>query len=254
MTDLFCDFETRSRLSVFDVGAWKYAAHPSTYPLMFVFGSRQLGHKQWLEYKHGHEMPANLRAYVEDPTVLFHAHNAGFEIAIYSEICVKRWGWIPIPLERWRDTAAKGCHANQPRALDNLCDRLGTDERKDKYGKFLLNTLSVPQKTVKVVKYSNDTKDGLHKKGETRKDSITYLKEHGVELFEIPIGKAGKTASFFWNNDPDLLDALAKYNVQDVIAEEDADGKLPDLPEYEQKVWEMDARINRRGMPIDREL
>lgn len=249
MPKIFCDFETRSELSVKDVGAWKYVEHPSTYPLMFAYGVKGDMH-QWLQYKHGTECPESWADIVADPSIAITAHNCGFEIAVYQEICVGRYGWPEIDLSRWRDTAAKGTHANQPRALGNLCERIGTKERKDKYGKYLLNTLAIPQRTVKAKTYSKDTKDGLHKKGEIRKDSVSYLEEHGIELFELD----DKKGLFYWNNEPKLLSDLAKYNRQDIVAEQEADAKLPHLPKTEQMVWELDQQINARGIPIDREL
>jgi len=255
MKHVYCDFETRSLLSVKDVGAWKYAEHESTTPLMLAWkfrGVKQCG--QWVERRSGRGMPEALAEIVADYNVVFHAFNASFEIAIYESICVSRWGWDPIARSRWRCTAAKAAHANQPRALGKVCKRLRTKERKDARGTFLLNSLSVPQKTVKAVKYTKDTVDGQHKKGEIRKDSITYLTEHGVELFDVPVGDKGKTAKFWWNDDQGLLDELAKYNVQDIVAEEDVDINLPDLPEAERNLWELDQLINSRGLPVDREL
>lgn len=242
-----------------DVGAWKYAEHKSTYPLMLAYTipATRADVGQWLEYEHGRECPREFVKLIDNPEVEFHAHNAGFEIAIWSTICVGRWGWPDIPIHRWRDTAAKGCHANQPRALGNLCRRLGTNERKDVTGKALLDRLSVPQSTVKAMKYPKDTADGLHKKGDIRKDSLSWLVANDVELFELPAPTEKNPdgiKSFYWNNDPKLLKQLAAYNRQDVLAELDADRALPALPEAEQQVWVLDQIVNQRGIPIDRAL
>ena len=252
--DTFVDFETLSLLNVRDVGAWKYAGHPSTLPLMLAYDTPASGRQQWLLDSEDIPLamggffiphcPGYLEDLAGDPNVLFHAANAGFEIAIWESICVNRWGWPSVPIHRWRCTIAKGCLANQPRALGNLCERLGTSEGKDEAGKNLIGLLSMPQKTVRSKRHTKKKGGGI------RTDSVTYLKEHGVETFEC----ADKPGVWYWNHDPKLLADFAAYNLQDIVAEQAADAALPDMSDYEQRVWELDANINARGIPVDREL
>lgn len=52
---------------------------------------------------------------------------------------------------------------------------------------------------------------------------------------------------------PDKFIALYEYCVDDVAAERALDNDIPDLPPAEQKVWEMDQRINDRGVTVDLE-
>ena len=260
--DVFLDFETRSILDVGSVGAWKYAAHESTYPLMLAWVSgKNDSVEQWLEWRDGHECPRQLKTFAQTEGVRFHAHNANFEIAIWRRVCVERWGWPDVPTYRWRDTAAKAAHANQPRSLGKACNRVGTRERKDARGKELIVRLSMPQKAVKATKYAKDTADGQHKRGDVRTDSVTYLADNGIETFDFGFPSKAKSAvngvimaPAFWNNDPKLLEEFARYNRQDVIAELELDEALPDLTEYEQRVWELDSKINERGIPIDVKL
>ena len=54
-----------------------------------------------------------------------------------------------------------------------------------------------------------------------------------------------------WNEDPKLYEQLYEYCQQDVRAEMEIDKRLPDLTEYEQKVWELDMAINARGILAD---
>lgn len=54
-----------------------------------------------------------------------------------------------------------------------------------------------------------------------------------------------------YNNDPKLFDILYKYCATDVETEMELDARLPDLPPSEQKVWELDLVINRRGVKAD---
>ena len=54
-----------------------------------------------------------------------------------------------------------------------------------------------------------------------------------------------------WHEAPDELDRLAAYCDRDVETECDADAHLPALSERERRVWELDQRINDRGVAID---
>ena len=217
---------------------------------------------QWVRRKHGDSCPDWLRDLINDPQVVFHGWNCGFEIAIYNLICRDRWGWPDIALRRWRDTAAKAAHANQPRALGNACKRLGVSERKDATGKELIKRLCMPQKTVKAKKYTN-TKTNKERGivGDIRHDSVSYLEEHGIAVFEHKFPSKAKgavdgfiTADAYWNDDAGLMKRFEKYNRQDVYAERDVCRALPEFPDSEQAVWLLDQEVNTRGIPIDREL
>jgi len=258
---VFMDFETRSEVNVSDVGAPKYAADPSTVPLMLSYGTKAR-HAQWrldLQLAPGEPQacPDDLVALIEDPEVEFHAHNAGFEIAIWDAICVGRWGWPAIPLDRWHCTAAKGAAANQPRALDKIANRLGLRERKDKDGKELIKAMSIPVKAQKTAKRVKKDKDGERVKDENgrlvyvpNKLSVAYQEGLGTEFFD---GKQ-EGASYFFNNDPELWQRFLAYNLQDIVAEEAVDGSLPSMSELERRVWLLDQQINRRGIPVDVDL
>lgn len=54
-------------------------------------------------------------------------------------------------------------------------------------------------------------------------------------------------------SDPELLNELYEYCLQDVIAERALGERIPKLIPHEQKVWELDQTINERGVPIDLE-
>lgn len=52
-------------------------------------------------------------------------------------------------------------------------------------------------------------------------------------------------------NDPSRFVRLYDYCIDDVKAERDFDAHTPDLSSSEQQVWEMDQRINDRGVAVD---
>lgn len=54
--------------------------------------------------------------------------------------------------------------------------------------------------------------------------------------------------------DPELYEKLYDYCIQDVVGQKRIAQYMPELTEYEQAVWEMDRRMNARGLRVDREL
>lgn len=54
-----------------------------------------------------------------------------------------------------------------------------------------------------------------------------------------------------WWEEPGYLDRLGDYCDQDIRAEFAADQALPALSPHERAVWELDQRINDRGIPVD---
>lgn len=260
---IFLDFETRSKVDLRTHGVYRYAADPSTVPLMLAIGN-SIRQTQWvLPLPHDPNTkpacPEVMVKLIADPGVEFHAHNAGFEIAIWDLICVERWAWPSIPLDRWHCTAAKAAAANLPRSLDYVTRVLevGKEARKDKSGKNLIKLLSVPtkaQKTYERIRKGPDGKSLKDKDGRVIKDvnklSEQYAREQGWELF------AGDYpgALYFFNEDPALMADFAKYNLRDIVAEIAAHKAIPSPHELEREVWLLDQRVNQRGIPVDVDL
>lgn len=81
----------------------------------------------------------------------------------------------------------------------------------------------------------------------TQKDMVgsKLIKKYGK-----PRKPSKKNPSRWWNDPADLKKIYA-YCKTDVQAEWELDEELPDLSAYEQKVWELDQKINDRGILID---
>ncbi|MDV7391986.1 hypothetical protein RZS08_11550, partial [Arthrospira platensis SPKY1] len=79
-----------------------------------------------------------------DPTVIFVAHNAGFEQAIWQHIMVKQFGWPPLPVERWHDTMAVAARYTLPLNLDKLSATLKLNVQKDREGHNLMMQMCKP--------------------------------------------------------------------------------------------------------------
>lgn len=151
------DFETRSRLDLNKVGAFKYAQDPSTTVLC-------------LSYDLGDGIDRIWHPFVKDPPLdLFEAialgipveaHNAEFEYCIWKYVCNARMGWPVILLpHQLRCSAAKGAAVAMPRKLEELCIALNSEVKKDMTGKKVMQKMSKPRKLTK--KNQNEFHDGI---------------------------------------------------------------------------------------------
>lgn len=136
MTDIYIDFETRSRADLRKVGAYKYAAAPSTELLCMAFAFDRQPVQLW---RRGDPWPS----FPEDATYV--AHNAMFELAIWSRVVAPRFNIPAPPLRKWRCTAAKAALIGLPRDLEGACAELNLPHQKaGKLGKDLINYLCKP--------------------------------------------------------------------------------------------------------------
>lgn len=159
--------------------------------------------------------PDDLYAALTDPNVIKTAYNAQFEIACLQA----NFPEIDFTrcLQQWRCSAVHASMLGLPRSLDSVATALRLAEQKDKVGKDLIRYFSVPCKPTKT--------NG----GRTRN-----MPTHAPEKWEL----------------------FKAYCTQDVEVERAVRHKLDrfPVPEMEWKAWEMDQRINRRGIFVDREL
>lgn len=230
------DFETRSLADLPKVGEHAYARHWSTAPLMLTYGTAPKGVRPVFELIDFFEVkgyaesifpytphptwqiqvvpcpPAILAAVARGDT--FVAHNARFEQSVYYYICHLKWGW-PLPV-RWSCTAARSRYYGIRASLEGSASDLEVLMQKDARGKQFINDFCKPRK------YYGKKADGR-------------VKELWYEPHENPEGwRTGK-----------------EYCISDGAAEADIDAVLPDLPPFEQAVWDWDFKINTRGVPID---
>lgn len=140
-------FETASCADLNKVGAWRYAEDIST--SIILLGYKVLDGDRHdptivLTEKEVAKRDTKLLALVSDPSVIFIAHNANFEQAIWQHIMVKQHGWPPLPPERWHDTMAVAYRKTLPPALDNLGAVLKLPVQKDKEGHRLMMQMCKP--------------------------------------------------------------------------------------------------------------
>ena len=221
---LSLDFETRSAVDLKKVGAYVYANHPSTQVMCAAFNVNNAKTRIWWKDE---LRPANPSALPYAPIEqLFmwmaasrkiEAHNAMFEYFIWKYHCTPRLGWPNLPVERLHCSMAKAAMHNLPLSLHAVGAALGLDTLKDDAGHRLMLRMSKPRRP----------------RQDERADDPFWMD------------------STWWWEEPDQLQRLYEYCIRDVEAEIAVSNALRDLPEKEQKIWQLDLEINDRGMAID---
>lgn len=163
-------------------------------------------------WRRGDPCPADIVAHVAAGCRIA-AHNAGFERLLWQMILTPRYGWPAVPNEQFRCTAATAAALGLPRDLDGLSSALDLPVKKNKDGKALINFFSKPRRA---------------RKGEPP----------GV-YFNDPA------------DHPEKFGAFHDYCDDDVEAEAGADRRMVPLSDSEEEVYQLDQRINDRGLRID---
>lgn len=143
---------------------------------------------------------------------LVEAHHSMFEFAIWHFVCRRLYGWPELPIGQMRCSMAKAHVNNLPGALGNLTAVLPVKLAKDPDGKRLLNKFSIPQKP-------------------TKKQPNTRIRPE---------------------DDPEDAERLYAYCDRDIDAEDEASGLMMPLSVNELRFWQLDQRINWRGVGVDR--
>ena len=215
---LAIDFETRSTQILGgpkSVGVWNYTSHKDTEILMLGWAIDNGPVEVW-EPRNG-EIPGELMTRLQDPKEEIIAFNSTFERYILRF----KLG-IDIPVSRFQDPQPSARYLSLPGDLDSVCEILGlpSDAAKDKEGKKLIHLFCEPHLTRK-------------KRGEEQRWVFND-----------------------WDSHPEEWKRFVEYCRQDVVAEREVlrREKLLEvwpLPPLERRIWEMDQRINDRGIFVD---
>lgn len=192
------------------MGAYKYADSPNFQILLFAY-SVDGGPVTCIDLV-SEDLPDEIAAAIQDPTVLKIAFNAQFERVCLSKHLLGRTD--KLPPEQWHCTAV---HANQlglPGGLGRCADYLNIDQQKDTRGTQLINFFSKPCKPTK----KNDLR--------TRN-----LPEHDPEKWQLFI-------------DYCIQDVVVEMAVADKLS------RFPVL-DQEWAFYHLDQRINDRGTEVD---
>lgn len=239
------DFETRSLVDLGSTTTYRYAGHPSTAILCLAVKVGGGVPSLWVPEEFRNRLPSDLTneklANVIEQSDVVEAHNMGFERAIWRHKMVPR-GFADLPLSKCRCSAAKAARHALPRSLEKAAAALKLSIKKDMGGRALMLKMCKPctPRKEQVARFA----EALH----------VPLEDAKVEAKLAPGRDWGGPHDHLlvtWRDDAESLKALAGYCKQDVEAEHALSKRLRDLPEMEQKLWELDQRINDRGMKID---
>lgn len=134
------------------------------------------------------------------------------------------WGGLSkyfgmLPIEQWRDTQLHSLYCGYPASLEKSGKALGLPEDKQKLnsGKALIRYFCVPCRPTKT---------------------------NGGRTRNLP------------HHDPEKWALFKEYNRQDVVTEMEIERRLSafPVPDFVQKEWETDLRINARGVMVDMNL
>lgn len=219
------DFETRSACDLKKEGLHRYFQHPSTFPWVMSWRIGSTGPKQ--HWRPGYPDPVELLNHVYAGGTMV-AHNAAFERHAWND-CVRvkiAPHWPELRIEQQDCTLARACVLALPPGLEHVARVMGTTASKDMEGAALMRQMAVP----------------------ASRAVCQSCMGAGCEVCLW----CGET--YTWKDAPSLIDRLELYCDEDVETETQVDVKLPFLTERERRVWEMDQRINDRGIMLDRAL
>lgn len=227
------DWETASQCDLSDAGSYAYWEHPTTEVLCVCVIVRLLGIETerfaWIpglgDTPENARALGRLRALAHDPNVVFEAHKADFEQAGWAVCLVRKLGFPEMPPERWDDTMARCYYRGVPGGLDKAAVALEVSEQKDAEGRALTLSLSKPI---------------------TKKLWMTW-KPDGITQAEWN----RQYRSDHYDRRPEILRRVADYCMQDCVTEIAVGDAVGPLSHYERRVWELDQRMNQRGLAVD---
>jgi Casjensviridae DNA polymerase len=210
-SELFLDFETRSEIDLTDAGLHNYVSHPSTKVLLLSFAFGDGQVHLWEPHKNS--LPTRLEKALADPGTLKIAHNAGFEFNIFLHVMKMK-----VPLEQWRDTAAMARYLSLPGSLSGISEILKLDNGKIEDGERLIHLFSLPARA-----------------------------EEENTLFGV------RSRFNDWESHPEDWAKFGEYCKRDTEVERQLYKMFQHfpLPENEWKIWQLDQKINQRGIPAN---
>ena len=131
---LHIDFETRSILDLKAVGLWNYVRHPSTgvWCMAWAFNGDEPSITP--PFQTTEKAITGLWPHIESGGIVV-AHNAPFELGVWNEIMVKRYGWPILRPEQTYCTMARVYAMGLPGALEDAALALGLPVFKDAEGR-----------------------------------------------------------------------------------------------------------------------
>ena len=279
---IYLDFETRSECELKTAGAYVYARHPSTEVLCMAFtwddhpevylwhpGFRDFGFSQATKLvdRTSEDLPASPFPGELCERILLgeeiEAHNAFFERNIWDVIMVSQFGMPTVDFDQWRCSAAVAASFAMRRKLEQACADLGLEEQKDMAGHRTMLALTKPRSTTAreraLIAEANDLGEWDRGKSGNAKPRYRISKSVDAALKGRICDLEGKGYALHpdvckWNQSRKELLATFEYCKQDVRAERALANALRPLNPTELRIWQLDQKINLRGLHMDRKM
>jgi DNA polymerase len=211
MDTLAIDVETYSSVDIKTSGAYKYCEASDFQIMLFAYAFND-EEVQIVDFMNEETLPNRVVEALNDSNIIKTAFNANFErSAIEADMY-----YIYCPPEEWQCTMIKALTMGLPGSLDMVGKAMHLDEDKQKMkeGKALIQYFCKPCKPTKT--------------------------------------NGGRTRNFP-EHDPEKWETFKLYCKQDVEAERDIRNKLSkyQTTDSEQRLWELDQKINDRGVGTD---
>ena len=214
---LTIDFETRSACDIKKAGAWRYSEDPSTEVICCAVKADDdltaiwFPKWSWDLLPEDHDLPI-----LADHELFTLLRTAETIEAHNAEFEVSEWQNVCVPKYGWPEVPYDKIRCSLAKCSYHALPRGLGDACK---------ALGL----------------GVQKDDEGKKLMLKMCKPR----------KPTKTDPSVWNQRPEQLVRLAQYCMVDVEAEHGLSQALPDLPPLELRVWQLDQRINRRGIYAD---
>jgi DNA polymerase len=154
-----------------------------------------------------------------------YAHNVAFDRTMWSHHCVLKLGWPEVPFEQWRCTLAVCAYYALPQGLGKAARALGLVEQKetkDDPGSLALSQCCKPRQPLD--------------------EEVRAFDRAGIERCNWPV---------LWREDVLRLGSIYRYCKQDVKTQTELLIRLGELPPDRLADWQLDQKINERGVPLD---
>lgn len=130
------DFETRSEVDILIEGGMRYHTHPSTDILVLGYKVDDEPLKFWYP---GQALPSCFR---DEHTI--YAFNFAFELGIWNNVGVRKYGWPELKAEQMQDVQALCARYGMPQNLKEAARVLKVPTQKDDIGKRLIKLFCTP--------------------------------------------------------------------------------------------------------------
>lgn len=185
MTALHIDFETRSEIDLKKVGLDVYSRHPSTDVWCMGWAFDDDEPAIWTPDNGDFDKACEVADVILNVHGggIFVAHNAAFELAIWNNIVVPRYGWPPLRPQQVRCTMAMAYAMSLPGSLEKAAAAVGIKEQKDLAGGRLMLQMAKPRSTNPTVWW--DEPDKLARLYDYCKQDVRVERELDKRLMQL---------------------------------------------------------------------